>query len=350
MIKKSLRVCLLFPPPWHTQNMTDDRAQLPAGKQKEFLEQAIIKIGGLAAVAGTLKVSERTVRDWRREKFTMPYSSLIILSRSCRLPTPEGIQREKRFWYVAKGARRGGLASYKKQCGVIGDPAVRKQKWREWWKKECELKTHPFFHRLPFHAAEPSIKLAEFFGIALGDGGMTPRHITITLHHIDDLPYSRFVVRLIETLFHISPAVYHIPRKSINNIVVSRSNLVEYLHALGLPFGNKVKQYFDIPPWIKENRDYMTACGRGLVDTDGCVFTHRYRINGKLYSYKKMDFCSYSPPLVNTVKNFLETLGIRAQISGGVDVRIESKAGIERYIRLIGSHNEKHLKKWGNAI
>jgi len=184
----------------------------------------------------------------------------------------------------------------------------------------------------------------------MGDGGMTNRQFTITLHHIDDLAYSKFVVALIKKLFAVTPTVRHLAASSVNIIVVSRSGLIEYLHKLGLPIGNKVKQRFDIPQWIKENCDYMIACVRGLVDTDGCIFTHRYRVNGKLYSYKKLDFCSYSPPLINTVKDFFETLGIRAQIRGGVDARIENKAGIERYMQLIGSHNEKHLKRWGNTV
>ena len=40
-------------------------------------------------------------------------------------------------------------------------------------------------------------------------------------------------------------------------IVVSRSELVKYLNSLGLVIGNKVKQKFDIPAWIKKGGNYL---------------------------------------------------------------------------------------------
>jgi hypothetical protein len=206
------------------------------------------------------------------------------------------------------------------------------------------------FYPLPFMQAEKSIALAEFIGIMMGDGGTTHRQLSISLHHIDDLAYCKFVVALIKKLFAVTPTIRHIPSRSVNIILISRSKMIKYLHELGLPVGNKVKQNFDIPPWVKERREYMIACVRGLIDTDGCIFIHRYRVNGKLYSYKKLDFCSYSQPLLKTVKNFLEELEIHTRVAGGVDVRIESKAGIELYMQLIGSHNDKHLKKWKSKI
>ena len=331
--------------------MNDDRIRFPTGKQTEFINNVILKTGSIPAMAAVLKVSARTIRDWRREKFTMSYEALKTMSRLGKIPMPKNIQHEKKFWYVTKGARQGGLASYKKQGGIIGDPAVRAQNWREWWEKEGKAKPMPAnFYPLPFSRPEKSVELAEFMGIAMGDGGMANRQFSISLHHIDDLAYSRFVIALIEKLFSIKPSVKHIEARSVNILLVSRSLLIEYLHELGLPIGNKVEQRFDIPLWIQSNHEYMIACVRGLVDTDGCVFIHRYRVNGKLYSYKKLDFCSYSPPLIATVDTFLKSLAIHTRIAAKVDIRIESKAGIERYMQLIGSHNEKHLKKWESRI
>jgi len=327
---------------------TADRARLLAGKQRLFIVNAISHARNIENLATFLNVSPRTIRDWRREKFLIPYSTIILLARTHNLPLPEVIKREPQFWYVEKGARKGGLASYKKQGGTIGDPAKRKARWLEWWRKEGKAKMPETFYPLPFYRAKPSINLAEFFGIAMGDGGMTDRQLTITLHHINDLAYSKFVVVLIKKLFHITPSVRHIPETSVNLIVISRTGLVNYLHELGLPIGNKVKQNFNIPQWIQQNERYMVACLRGLVDTDGSVFTHTYRSNGKRYSYKKLSFCSASPPLRNTVKAFLKNHGFAVRASRGIDLRIESKAGIKLYMDLIGSHNPKHLKRYAN--
>lgn len=326
--------------------VTKSRIRLPCGEQRKFIDSAIARSGNAAAIATLLEISSRTVRDWRREKFLMSYEALQTISARYGIPMPKNITIEDEFWYTTKGAHEGGVASYKKQGGIIGDPKVRKQKWLEWWERTGKLDSHFPFHPLPFTKPEKSEKLAEFIGIMMGGGGITKRQISITLHHIDDLEYCKFVAGRIEELFNVKPSIYHEAYHSVNRIVVSRSELVNYLHELGLPIGNKVKQNLDIPQWIKDNHEYMIACIRGLVDTDGSVFTHKYRVNGKMYFYKKISFCSASLPLRNTVATFLRENGFHVRISRGIDLRIESITGVKRYMELIRPHNPKHLKRY----
>jgi hypothetical protein len=277
----------------------------------------------------------------------MPYEATHKLSASYGIGLPDGIIIEDAFWYTSKGASKGGLASIQKQGGVIGNPKIRLAKWHEWWKQTGKHTTRLPINPLPFTKPEKSELLAEFIGIMMGDGGMTSMQLNITLHHVDDLAYSKFVVACIKKLFAVTPSVYHRIECSVNTIVVSRSGLVAYLHELGLPIGNKVKQRFDIPEWIKTNRNYMIACIRGLIDTDGSVFTHRYRVNGKMYAYKKICFSSSSPPLIASVHTFLSKEGFYARISrSGKHIRIESVAGVKRYMQMICPHNPKHLKRY----
>lgn len=326
------------------------RVWLPQGKQRGFIDSAIKKCGRLDSLAKTLGVSPRTIRDWRREKFLMSSRSANILRKKCGLELPQGAKLRNEFWYVTKGARRGGLASYKKQGGQIGDPKIRLQKWREWWEKEGEsvMKNHPIFQLFPFKQAKASQELAEFFGVMMGDGGISKNQICITLHYIDDLEYGRYVVKLVKRLFSVSPSIYHSAKNSVNNIVVSRTGLVRYLHSLGLPIGNKVKQNFDIPRWIKANREFKVACLRGLIDTDGLVFTHSYKVNGKLYCYKKLSFTSLSWPLAQSVHRILKESGFRPRFSQGKDVRLDSIDDMRLYFKIIGSRNPKHLKRYYN--
>lgn len=326
--------------------MAHERVRLAEGAQREFLMTAITRAGGVETLAGILNICPRTVRDWRREKFTISYQALTRAATAYDIALPKNMAIEDQFWYVVKGARAGGLASYAKQNGQIGDPVIRKQKWREWWEREGRFKNPPTFKSLPFNIPSPSAELAEFMGIMMGDGGMSNSQVAITLHHIDDLAFSRFVVDMIEKLFRVTPSVYHIIKSSVNIIVISRSDLVSYLHGLGLPIGNKVKQNFDIPEWIKRKEGYMVACLRGLVDTDGSIFTHSYRVNGKRYHYKKLSFCSASPPLRASFMQFLKDHGIYTRVNQETDIRIESKNGIRHYMDLIGSHNPKHLKRY----
>lgn len=203
-----------------------------------------------------------------------------------------------------------------------------------------------FSHPLSFTRPPVSVALAEFFGVMMGDGGMTQYQITITLHHINDLEYAYFVRDLATELFGVPANIHHHVRDSIVEVQISRKKLVGYLYSLGLPVGNKVKQRFDMPDWIKENKKYRLACVRGLVDTDGSVFNHRYTVGGKEYSYKKLDFASLSPPLLMSVKEVMEEVGLRPRLNGGKKVCLDSIADMQGYFAKIGSHNPKHLKRY----
>ena len=110
--------------------------------------------------------------------------------------------------------------------------------------------------------------------------------------------------------------------------------------------GNKIKQNIDIPRWVKRSRTFSIACLRGLVDTDGCVFVHKYKVNGKTYGYKKLVFTSYSKPLLCSVSKVLKNIGLTPRLSGMRDIRIDSVENVKRYFDLVGTHNHKLLKKY----
>ena len=130
--------------------------------------------------------------------------------------------------------------------------------------------------------------------------------------------------------------------------MVSRVELVNYLHLLGLPIGNKVRQKFDIPDWIRQNSKFQVACVRGLVDTDGSIFNHAYKVKNRQYSYKKLCFASASEPLRNSVFNIMTSSGLSPHLAGSRDVRLDSKKDMELYLKIFGSHNPKHLKRYAN--
>ncbi len=298
-------------------------------------------------MAEFIGVHTRTLRDWKREKFLMNFQAAKRLSMKAHIPLPRNVQIRERYWYASKGARKGGFASIKKQGGRIGNLENQQQAWRKWWKTKGKFDSHIIFRRKTIFKPKPSVELAEFIGIMMGDGGLSERQVVITLHHIDDLAYSKYVIGLMERLFKVLPSVYHSLKNSVNDIVLSRSDLVDHLHSLGLPLGNKVKQQFDIPDWIKTNRRYVIACVRGLVDTDGSVFTHSYKVKGKWYAYKKLGFTSASEPLRYSVAKILADLGMSPRMTEK-DVRLDSIADMKKYFFLIGSHNPKHLKRYAN--
>lgn len=325
------------------------RVIFPKRAQQRFLVIAIEKFGGAKFLAEEMGLSTRTVRDWRREKFSMDYSVLRRICLMKKLTIPKGLKIRDRYWYVLRGGKAGGVAVYKKYGYVGGDPENRKRKWYAWWERKGKFISNSICKRKAIRKPRKNVELAEFVGIIMGDGSISERQVAITLHHLKEREYGRFVSQLAKRLFGVTPSLYHDPADSVIDIVISRTELVAFLsEKLGLKVGNKVRQQFDIPRWIKQSRQFRIACVRGLVDTDGSVFIHRYEVNGRWYAYKKLSFTSFSWPLIISVHKILEEVGINARISQGKEVRIDSVSGMEKYFQVFGFHNPWHLKRYLN--
>ena len=327
-----------------------DRAVFKKGEQREFLFKAKVLLNrSWKELSLILGLSERTITDWKAENSTIPLSAVTLLCEEAGI-NPPNFQTKNRFWYTKIGGKLGGAAVLKKYGRIGGDPNLRKEKWKIWWEKEGKFRDFKILRPFTFNKPKKSAKFAEFIGIMLGDGEMSKNQICITLHHTDDYDFAKYVIMLENNLFGIVPSLYHDPKYSVNNIVISRSGLVKYLNSLGLPIGNKIKQNIDMPEWIKKNPKFSVACLRGLVDTDGCIFRHKYKVNNKNYAYKKLSFTSYSRPLRRTVYKLLKKLGLKPLISQNKDVRLESQYDLRRYFQLIGSNNPKHLNKYFKKI
>ena len=328
------------------------RVKFPKGKQRAFLTKAKNRLGlNNKNLAELLKINIRTLTDWKREKFSMSLEAVKLLFKKTQIKTPRKIKILDPFWYTKRGSSAGGIAVYKKYGYVGGDPEIRKRKWCEWWEKEGRFKPHPIINvALSVRKPPKSSDLAEFIGIMLGDGGLSKRQLRITLNYFDDKKYGKFVIKLIKKLFHITPSVYLDLKDSVFDIAVSRSELVKFCaEKLGLKIGNKIKQQIDIPIWIKRNRKFQVACVRGLVDTDGSIFTHTYKVNGKWYRYKKLAFTSRSQPLILSVYRILRRIGLNPRLAQkGRDVRLDSIEDMKKYFNIINSHNPKHLKRYKN--
>lgn len=319
------------------------------GEQQKFIEKILSKIS-VARAAEICSLSERTIRDWRREKFLMQKDAIIKLCKATGISQPENFEEKDDFWYVIKGAKLGGImgsAACIKKYGCVGGPN-RKKAWDIWWNKRGKFLNNKLFRRKPMNKPIKSKKLAEFIGIMLGDGGFASknRQICITLNNRDDTEYIKFVSNLIDELFHRKPSVIRCKDAMASMIMVSSTDLVDYLKKLGLRPGNKIKLQVDIPEWIKNSKSYSISCVRGLMDTDGCVFNHRYKVNNKFYNYTKLSFTSYSQPMRKSVYEILKSIGLKSRLFGYRDVRIDSQKDVENYFKLIGSSNPKHLNKY----
>lgn len=328
-----------------------NRLQFPRNQQSLFLQKAqlVLTLSNIE-FARILNISTRTLADWKKEKFLLPEEKAKLISKCSGIFLPKTISIKKEYWYTVKGGKAGAKAILKKYGRLGGDLKSWREKWIVWWEKTGQFhSTSPVGKSLTFKKPPRSKQLSEFIGILLGDGSINKYQITITLNSVDDKEYSKFVTKLIKSLFNIKPGVQVHKTIRCLSIRISRSSLIKWLVDVhGLKIGHKVCQQVDVPKWIQNNRNFAFACVRGLVDTDGCVFVHKYKVKNKWYQYKKLAFSNMSIPLLNFVYEVLSENKIKARFLDGEkkEIRIDGQKDMKRYFDLVGTSNPKILKKW----
>lgn len=331
------------------------------GTARNFILQAreLLKLTKLE-FANKLGINRRTLADWTREEITISQIAVKKISKWTSLPIPKNHTIIDGRARLQNAGRIGGRNKFKIYGSVSGNEEYRKEKWKQWWdnvgKYQKPAKNFQTIKKI--RIPRKSKLLAEFIGILLGDGNLSPYHIGITLSS-EEKQYIVYVEDIIVKLFGVVPKIFRHKKVKAVTIVVNRKLLVDFCQKMGFEIGNKVAHQVDIPQWIKENKEFSRECVRGLFDTDGCFFTHSYIMNKKKYSYLKIAFTNASLPLVNSVAKTLINFGIHARMSkvrinnNGRDVRIDDVRFVAKYIIDIGSHNQKHLdkiEKWKVAL
>ncbi|MCX6791284.1 MAG: hypothetical protein NTV62_03810, partial [Candidatus Gribaldobacteria bacterium] len=247
------------------------RVILQKDEQIKFIRDILSKIS-VSEAASLCGLSERTIRDWRRGKFTLDLVVTEILCKKTGILFPKIAELKDDYWYVALGSSLGAKTVLQKYGHVGGDPEYRKQKWFEWWEREGKIKNlnTGILARKPFKKPIFSEDLAEFVGILLGDGCISKNQINIAFNSEDENGYLPFVGNLVSKLFDVPFGIYKKIECNAVCLNISRTQLIEFLvQEVGLKRGNKVKQQVGVPAWIQNSREYLIACVRGLFDTDG---------------------------------------------------------------------------------
>jgi len=327
------------------------RAIFPEEKQREFLLKAKKQLSiSWNDFGKLLNITGRNLIDWKNEKISMSLRAIETICQKTNLDFPKDVEIKDQYWYTKKAAKLGGQATMKKYGKIGGDEKKRKEKWREWWETKGKFLEKSITNPWPFKKPKKDSALAEFVGIVLGDGGISQKQIFITLNRVTDKAYAIFVKNLIKKLFDVRAGVFQNKKYLADDISISRVGIVKFLvDDVGLKIGNKIRNKVDIPNWIKKDKQLQSACLRGLVDTDGSVFVHKYVSRGKQYSYKKISYCSRSPLLLKSASNILKGLKIKHRVTkNNFEIRIESQKDVKKYFDLINSSNPKHLKRYKN--
>jgi len=252
------------------------------------------------------------------------------------------------FSYSQRG-RLGALRRYE----LYGNPGTSLGRSKG-GRRTCDFfRLHPemafqrgFNIRKETRKPSRSVELAKFIGIMLGDGGIRSKYqLTISFNYKTDREYAEHVARLIKRLFSVEHIIAKRKDSGGADIVVSSASVVDFVLKQGIEAGNKIKNQVDIPEWIKRKSEFQKACLRGLFDTDGSLYCHRYKVNNKWYEYLKLDFTSCSKPLLNSVYAILSGLNIKVSLKG-VHITVSAKAAVNRYLATVGSSNNKFLDRW----
>lgn len=328
----------------------EKRIKFSDGEQRRFLikiqDISGLNIDGLAKIA---HVTPRSFRDWKREKLNMTLNAALEFSSKYEIKLPEPIDDLEVRWTKYKGeiGKRGGIISFEK----YGNPSTMEGMRKGGAKTLSILRQKGIIPQVKIYDLPKnySEELAEFVGILLGDGSVQKSQLQITLNSKKDEAYSRYVSNLGRTLFGELPKVTFRKKQNAISIIYNGEFLINYLIKIGLYVGNKVKLQVDVPDWIKLSKKYRIVCLRGLVDTDGGVFIHKYKVNGKLYKYRKICFSNRSLPLLYFVRDVLSELGFSPKVRPKVaneKVWLYNEQEVDKYREKVGSCNERLLKQY----
>lgn len=254
---------------------------------------------------------------------------------------------------LSKESRSLSEQTYMRLCTLIGRDynLFIKSKLEDNWGKSKGGLNSSGSRIKPFKAPNLSENLAELCGIILGDGhleyyqdGKKIRSygLTVTGHSLEDLNFlKKHVNNLIKQLFDYSSRYKGSSTKQAIYLIVNGKKLVEFFTEIGIKSGNKKTHNQGIPNWILDNENYLKACLRGLIDTDGSI--HYISKNNRNL---RICFTSYIPKLIDDVRNAFLKLGFHpSKIIKCNQIFLTRKENIQRYIDTIGFNNDKHLNR-----
>ncbi len=190
---------------------------------------------------------------------------------------------------------------------------------------------------------EQTETLAYVVGVALGDGNLSnPNGRATRLRVTCDAKYPRIIQDISAALRVLFPEnkVSLIPKGTGAFDISVYSNRLDKFIPWQTGEGSKAKQQARVPEWIRNDAHYSRACLRGLIQTDGCLYTDR--------GYPMVNFVNITYPLAKDTYDMLVTLGyrpnfIRFPLNNGrskYTVRIARKAEATRLIEDLSLYKE----------
>lgn len=193
--------------------------------------------------------------------------------------------------------------------------------------------------------------LAFEIGVHIGDGSlqMIPKgtnSIRFFGHKEDDWKFFLEILPpIIKKLFNkdVKPT----KRKDQNTCILSicSKGVATFMHnIIGLPVGDK-NQIQGLPNFIKENKNLLINCIRGIADTDfSLTFQKDEKGNNK---YPTISCTMSNKNLIEDLTSSLEKLGFNVTTQFDVKRERNGKINVEHRLQILGT---KQIEKWMKLI
>ncbi len=299
-------------------------------------------------LAALCRVHPRTLYDWRSDKYSLSASALDMFCQQLQLQAPAA-QRVNCYRHVREAGRIGARARY----ALYGNPGTLEGRHRGGQRSQQLFCTDPtrarpngFVIRKAIERPPYSAKLAEFVGIMLGDGYLGDYQVMLYFNSRTEQLFADYVQKAIRDLFGFSASRRQRECNCLD-LVASGKNLVEYLRGLGLTAKHKLKEHADVPAWVFQQTEWMQACLRGLIDTDGTLFFHTHRVGGHRYRHIGLTFTSYAPSLLNGTHRLFHELGYASRLyAKRGNMFLFRRGDVTRYMETIGSQHPHRMRQF----
>jgi intein/homing endonuclease len=261
-----------------------------------------------------------------------------------------GVSETYLKWDLFNEKRTLSEEVYHELCNLLGNDFDKEiiKKLEEGWGRSLGGINSTKKEKLVLN--KKSNNLAELVGILLGDGNLWERkggyyYISIAGDSEKDKDYLlNYVNPLFESLFNKKLNVKVSNQKKGMYLYLGDKNILFTLKNFGLKSGNKKKNNVGIPLWIFEKEEYLKACIKGLMDTDGSLCP----ITGRDYPY-----IWFSSAIENLRLDFSKAMKILKIKTSKWNIRkdrtpeiyIGNKKDIQKYIETINFKNKRHLNK-----
>lgn len=184
--------------------------------------------------------------------------------------------------------------------------------------------------------------LAYVIGVALGDGNLSnPNGRAVRLRVSCDAKYPGLIKKIqkaIQSLFPNNKVSQVVKQKNCIDISCY-SNEWEKILGWMANGGSKFKQNVDIPKWVFSKKKYLISCLKGLIETDGTIYTDR--------GYKMVMFTSTILCLAESVNKAVKQLRFGSHFYKIAKEKQASKYGLTKstlYRVRISKKTEQFLK------